>query len=238
MPIAGLFRIVGGSRAHRRARMFRARGGGKIHFHVAQRPRRGIRLAEVKRVTRAAPFEHGFQFGRDIRRLPDRAARLIRNAANIRNLNEAILYPALAMLESSKNYSVGRGTDTPFELVGAEWINGPALAEHLGSRDIPGVRVHPVEFTPTSSNLSGKKVSGIGFEITDRNAFSATKLGIELAEALGKLYPGKIPWEDSRRLLGSEAVVRLLAQGESAETAASEGVERFVAMRSKYLLYR
>lgn len=157
---------------------------------------------------------------------------------NIRNLNEAILYPALAMLESSKNYSVGRGTDTPFELVGAEWINGPALAEHLGSRDIPGVRVHPVEFTPTSSNLSGKKVSGIGFEITDRNAFSATKLGIELAEALGKLYPGKIPWEDSRRLLGSEAVVRLLAQGESAETAASEGVERFVAMRSKYLLYR
>jgi uncharacterized protein YbbC (DUF1343 family) len=81
---------------------------------------------------------------------------------NIRNLNEAILYPAVAMLEGSANYSVGRGTDTPFEQIGAEWIDGAALARFLTSRQIPGIRFRAAEFTPSSSNLKGKKVQGVG----------------------------------------------------------------------------
>ena len=129
---------------------------------------------------------------------------------NIRNLNEAILYPALAMLEYSTNYSVGRGTDAPFEQVGADWIDGPALAQYMTSREIPGVRFRAVEFTPSSSNFSGKKVQGIGIELTDREAFSATRLGIELATALGKLYPGKMNWDLSRRLIGNQAVISAL----------------------------
>ncbi len=168
---------------------------------------------------------------------------------NIRNLDEAILYPALALIESSPNYSVGRGTDAPFEQVGADWIEGSALADYMIAREIPGVRFHSVEFTPSSSNFSGKKIRGIGIEITDREAFSAARLGIELATALGKLYPGKINWELSKRLIGSQAVLSALesqniVSGQNsvarneALNAANIGIARFSALRAKYLLYQ
>lgn len=156
---------------------------------------------------------------------------------NLRNLNEEILYPALALLESSTNYSVGRGTDAPFEQIGAEWIDGQTLAKYMTARDIPGVRFHPVEFTPVSSNLSGKKLRGIGIELEDREAYSAARLGLELAEALGRLYPGKIDWETDRRLIGSRAVIRSLAAGEAPLEAAGAGLPAFLALRGKYLLY-
>jgi uncharacterized protein YbbC (DUF1343 family) len=162
---------------------------------------------------------------------------------NIRNLNEAILYPALAMLESSTNYSVGRGTDAPFEHIGADWINGPALAQYMESRQIPGVKFHAVEFTPSSSNLSGKQIQGIGMELTSRDTFSATRLGLELAYALATLYPGKINWEVNRRLIGSQAVISALGASPN-ETdvsrvlaAAEAGIARFSALRRKYLIY-
>jgi uncharacterized protein YbbC (DUF1343 family)/CubicO group peptidase (beta-lactamase class C family) len=157
---------------------------------------------------------------------------------NIRNLSEAILYPALAMLESSTNYSVGRGTDAPFEQVGADWIDGPALAQYLTSRQLPGVRFRAVEFAPGSSNYAGKKIEGVGIELTDREAFSATRLGLELALALGKLYPGKIDWGVNRRLIGSTAVVGALSAGQSALAAADDGMAGFIASRARYMIYR
>ena len=161
---------------------------------------------------------------------------------NIRNIDEAILYPALAMLESSTNYSVGRGTDAPFEQIGADWINGSALARYMTSRTIPGVLFRPVEFTPASSNLSGKRVQGIGMELTDRELFSATRLGIELALALGRLYPGKIDWQVNRRLVGSQALVAEFARGSDAVNqtlmTADKGIPEFLMRRQKYLLYQ
>ena len=156
---------------------------------------------------------------------------------NIRNLNEAILYPALALLESSTNYSVGRGTDVPFEQIGAEWIDGPALAREMTARAIPGVRFRALEFTPNSSNLSGKKIQGIGMELTDREQFSASRLGLELAEALGKLYPGKLDWAVNRHLIGSDATVKALGAGQDAVATAAIGVPDFLAKRAKYLIY-
>lgn len=156
---------------------------------------------------------------------------------NIRNLNEAILYPGLALLESSGNYSVGRGTDTPFEHIGANWIDGPELARYMTAREIPGVQFTPVEFTPTASNLNGKKVQGIAIEITSRESFSAARLGLELALALGKLYPGRIEWSANRRLIGSQAVVTALAAGKDARAVAESGVPEFLALRRKYLIY-
>ncbi len=160
---------------------------------------------------------------------------------NIRNLNEAILYPAVAMIESSPNYSVGRGTDAPFEQVGADWIDGPTLSKYMDSRAIPGVRFHPVTFTPSSSNFNGKTVQGIGIELTDREAFSATRLGIELATALSKLYPGKINYDLSKRLIGSQSVVANLVHPRSnldeILTQANSGIPQFLALRTKYLLY-
>jgi uncharacterized protein YbbC (DUF1343 family) len=162
---------------------------------------------------------------------------------NIRNLNEAILYPAIAMLEGSSNYSVGRGTETPFEQVGAEWIDGGALAQNLSSRAIPGVRFRAVEFTPSSSNLNGKRVKGVGIELTDRDLFSATRLGIEMALALGELYPGRMNWQMDRKLIGSDAVLaafsgRKAASRQNALDAADAGVSRFALVREKYLLYK
>lgn len=71
----------------------------------------------------------------------------------MRSLTAALLYPGIGMLEYAKNYSVGRGTDAPFEQVGADWINGPQLAAYLNHRMVPGVRFYPTRFTPAASNL-------------------------------------------------------------------------------------
>jgi uncharacterized protein YbbC (DUF1343 family)/CubicO group peptidase (beta-lactamase class C family) len=159
---------------------------------------------------------------------------------NMRSLDAALLYPGVAMLEYSKNYSVGRGTDTPFEQIGADWISGRTLAADLNARNLPGVRVYPVRFTPTASNFAGQSIEGVRFVITDRNAFNSARLGVELASALAKLYPGKIDFAGNQRLIGSQALVKALAEGASARSAleiAAAGVEEFLEKRAKYLLY-
>jgi uncharacterized protein YbbC (DUF1343 family)/CubicO group peptidase (beta-lactamase class C family) len=160
---------------------------------------------------------------------------------NMRSLNAALLYPGVAMLESSRNYSVGRGTDSPFEQVGAEWIRGPELANYLNSRHIPGVRVYATRFSPASSNLAGKPVEGIRLVVIDRDRFSSTRFGIELAGALTKLYPGKLSIETNLRLIGNRAVAAALTEGTDPRLVAEAGHEslsEFLRRRDKYLLYR
>jgi uncharacterized protein YbbC (DUF1343 family)/CubicO group peptidase (beta-lactamase class C family) len=157
---------------------------------------------------------------------------------NMRSPQEALLYPGIGMLEYCVNYSVGRGTDRPFEHIGADWIHGPQLAEYLKSRNIPGVTIKPVTFTPTTSHFAGKSIEGVGFAVSDRDAFSSTRLGLELAMALGKLYPGKMDWDVNKTLIGSGAVIRELKSGGDAVRAAEEGVAAFEKLRGKYLLYR
>jgi uncharacterized protein YbbC (DUF1343 family) len=156
---------------------------------------------------------------------------------NIRSLNEAVLYPGIALLEGSKNYSVGRGTEAPFEQVGADWIDGRALARRLELRGIPGVRFTPVEFAPASSNFSGKTIGGVHFAVTDRGVFSSSRLGLELARALATLYPQKIAIESNKYLIGNSAVMRALATGGDAGSAADAGIQQFLDLRRKYLLY-
>jgi uncharacterized protein YbbC (DUF1343 family) len=159
---------------------------------------------------------------------------------NMRSLNAALLYPGVAMLEASKNYSVGRGTDTPFEQVGADWIDGQALALYLNARLIPGVRVYPTQFTPTASNFAGQSVTGVRFVITDRQRFDSTRFGIELASALQKLYPGKIDFENCKSLIGNHEVIADLTAGKDASvtwTLVQQQAADFVARRSKFLLY-
>jgi uncharacterized protein YbbC (DUF1343 family)/CubicO group peptidase (beta-lactamase class C family) len=160
---------------------------------------------------------------------------------NMRSLNAAILYPGLAMLEASKNYSVGRGTDSPFELLGADWMHGRGLANLLNSRFIPGVRVYPVRFTPNASNFSGKTIEGVRFVLTNRDAFDSIRLGLELAYALGKLYPGKIAWQDNRFLIGNHEVMKAIEDGADPRNTLEEmqdSLARFIERREKYLLYR
>jgi uncharacterized protein YbbC (DUF1343 family) len=157
---------------------------------------------------------------------------------NIRNLNEALLYPGLAMLESSTNYSVGRGTDAPFEQIGADWIDGRQLARYLESRAIPGVRCYPVQLTPSTSNFSGKTIPGVHFIVTNRDLFSSSRLGLELAAALATLYPRKIAVDSNRNLIGNSSVMRVLAAGGDAGPAADAGIQKFLLLRQKYLIYR
>ena len=160
---------------------------------------------------------------------------------NMRSLKAAILYPGLAMLEASTNYSVGRGTDSPFELLGADWIHGRELAGFLNGRYIPGVRAYPVRFRPSASNFSGKTIEGVRFVLTNRDTFDSTRLGLEVAYALGKLYPSKIAWQNNRFLIGNHAVLKAIQDGADPRDVLEEmrgSLEQFIERREKYLLYR
>ena len=97
----------------------------------------------------------------------------INPSPNMRSLNAALLYPGIGMLEYAKNYSVGRGTDAPFEQVGAGWIEGTELAQALNEKRDPGIRVYPAQLSPASSNFSGQTIEGVRFTVTDRDALRA-----------------------------------------------------------------
>jgi uncharacterized protein YbbC (DUF1343 family)/CubicO group peptidase (beta-lactamase class C family) len=160
---------------------------------------------------------------------------------NMRSLNAALLYPGLALLEAAKNFSVGRGTDSPFEQVGADFVGGRELAGWLNSRQIPGVRAYPTSFMPSESNFRGVRIEGVRFVVTNRELFDSTRLGLELAAAMEKFYPGKIDFSVCKNLIGSDDVIRRLAAGEDARTiqqSFTDAVAAFVQLREKYLLYK
>jgi uncharacterized protein YbbC (DUF1343 family) len=159
---------------------------------------------------------------------------------NLRDLNQATLYPGVGMIEGT-NISVGRGTDTPFEIVGAPWIKGRELATYLNARAIPSVRFVPVAFTPSASNYAGQRCEGVNLIVLDRNTLEATELGIELAAALHKLYPADFKLERMMELLVNQSAFDALEAGQDPRRIAGdweERLEQFRAMREKYLLYK
>ena len=159
---------------------------------------------------------------------------------NLRSLTEATLYPGVALVEGT-NVSVGRGTETPFELLGAPWIHGRELAQYLNAREISGVRFVPVSFTPSASNYAGQKCEGVNIVVVERNAFDAPELGIELASALHKLYPEQFHMERMIELLLNQRVYDALTQGVDPRRIAEdwrEPLERFQEIRQKYLIYK
>jgi uncharacterized protein YbbC (DUF1343 family) len=164
----------------------------------------------------------------------------INPSPNMRSLNEATLYPGIGMIERT-NISVGRGTDTPFEVVGAPWIKAAELARYLNERAIAGVRFVPVEFTPAGSEYSGQRCGGVNIVITDRNALDAPELGLEIAAALETLYPKQYQMKELDRLMVSKVSMDALGLGEDPRRIAEgwrEEIERFEAVRGKYLLYQ
>jgi uncharacterized protein YbbC (DUF1343 family) len=159
---------------------------------------------------------------------------------NMRSLNAAMLYPGLCLVEFAKNISVGRGTDSPFEQIGAEFIGGRELARYLNQRQIPGIRVYPISFTPTESNLKGQRIEGVRFIITNRELLDATRLGLEVAVAIEKLYPGKVDWKGGGRLIGSDDVIARIQAAEDPRNIGQsfqDAVDAFVDKRKGYLLY-
>jgi len=159
---------------------------------------------------------------------------------NLRSLTEATLYPGVALVEGT-NVSVGRGTDTPFELVGAPWIRARELAQYMNARDISGVRFVPVNFTPSASTYAGEQCEGVNMILVERNAFDAPELGIELASALHKLYPEQFHMERMIELLVNESVYDTISKGEDPRRIAEdwrEPLQTFEQIRQKYLIYK
>lgn len=160
---------------------------------------------------------------------------------NVRSLNAALLYPGIAMMEGSTNYSVGRGSDAPFEQIGADWMDGKQLSAYLNERRIPGIRVYATRFQPSASHFSGSAIEGVRFVITDRNLLSSVRLGLEVATAIETLYPGRINWTLNERLIGSHSTleaIRKLEEPTTIQALQAEQLDAFVAKRQKYLLYR
>lgn len=159
---------------------------------------------------------------------------------NMRSLTQATIYPGVGLLEFT-NLSVGRGTDTPFELVGAPFIDARAFAAALNAERLPGVRFIPVHFTPTARVHAGERCGGVNLVVTDRDKLDAVRGGLTLAAVLRRLYP--TAWEAERliRLLVNQRAFDGLLAGKSAARIAAgwdDDLERFKAVRRKYLLYK
>jgi uncharacterized protein YbbC (DUF1343 family) len=164
----------------------------------------------------------------------------INPSPNLRSLTEATLYPGVALVEGT-NISVGRGTDTPFELLGAPWINAGELAHYLNARDISGVRFVPVSFTPNASAYAGQKCQGVNIILVERNAFDAPELGVELASVLHKLYPDQFHMERMIELLVNQPLYDAITKGEDPRRIGEEWrepLEKFQQLRQKYLIYK
>jgi uncharacterized protein YbbC (DUF1343 family) len=158
---------------------------------------------------------------------------------NLRTLDAEFLYPGLEILQAG-GVSVGRGTDTPFENIGAPWIRARDLLEELGRRKIPGVSVAPAQFTPREGLHGGESCQGVTLSITDRARLGSMRVGLEIADALHRLYPDKFQLEKMIELLGSQSTIDRLKRGDApAEIISgwSADLARFRAMRDKYLLY-
>ncbi|MGD0735114.1 MAG: serine hydrolase [Terracidiphilus sp.] len=174
----------------------------------------------------------------------------INPSPNLRDLEEATLYPALGLFDST-NISVGRGTDTPFEIFGAPWIeeqgiagegmDARALARLLNRRSLPGVRFLAVDFTPQKPYpYAGELCHGIRVLVTDRNTLDAPELGIEIASALHRLYPEKFQLEKMKTLLINQAVLDELTAGHDPQRIAEgwrASLAAFEIEREKALIY-
>ena len=165
--------------------------------------------------------------------------RWIPPSPNLRTLNAAFLYPGIEILQSS-GVSVGRGTDTPFELLGAPWIQAADLAAELNRRAVPGVRFQATLFTPDDGLYKGQYCQGVSIVITNRAELNSTRMGLEIAAALHRLYPQQFHLEKIIELLGSQATLERLERGDDpARIIAgwSGDLDKFRAMRARYLLY-
>ena len=164
----------------------------------------------------------------------------INPSPNMRSLTQATLYPGIGLLETT-NLSVGRGTDTPFEVIGAPWLDGRKLAAYLNARGLSGVRFVPVKFKPNASVFKDENLGGVNIVITDRKVFKPVRTGIEIAVALRRLYPNEWQVERYSRLLVSGEILERVKRGdapEEIERAWQAQLDEFKKRRASFLLYK
>ncbi len=159
---------------------------------------------------------------------------------NMRSLTEATLYPGIGLLETT-NLSVGRGTDTPFEVVGSPWLDGQKLAKYLNERNLKGVRFVPIRYKPNASVFKDEQLGGVNIVITERSSFQTVRTGIEIATALRKLYPADWQVDKYARLLVNAEILDMVKRGETPENiekVMQKHVDDFAKRRASFLLYK
>ena len=159
---------------------------------------------------------------------------------NIPTLTAAIVYPGTCLIEGT-NVSEGRGTTTPFEVIGAPWIDGYKLADELRKANLPGVLFRPAGFTPTFSKYQGEVCQGVQLHVVDRDRFEPVRTALHLLKALKQLWPDKFQWRSSLdRLSGSDDVRRALDRGDTPEQIVeswSAALKEYEEVRRRYFLY-
>ena len=163
----------------------------------------------------------------------------INPSPNMRSLTQALLYPGIGLLETT-NVSVGRGTDTPFERIGAPWLDGRRLAGELNRAGLPGVGFVPIAFTPDASKFEAQPCGGVNVIITDRGRFQPVRTGLEIARRLHALYPDAWDASSYDRLLRNQRVLDAVLKGKTVDQIESiyrAGLEEFLRRRSRFLLY-
>ena len=215
-----------------------------VGFHTLP-VRHGMTAGELARM-----FNHEMKIGADLQvirmegwrrsELLDATGLIwVNPSPNMRSLSEALLYPGIGLLETT-NLSVGRGTDTPFEVFGAPWLDGTHLARELNTAGLPGVRFVPIRFTPESSVFNGQPCNGVNVIVTDRKVFRPVAAGLAIACTLRRLYPKT--WNAAKydRLLRNRTALDALLAGKSAaeiEQGSQAGLEEFCRRRRQFLLY-
>jgi uncharacterized protein YbbC (DUF1343 family) len=157
----------------------------------------------------------------------------------MRSETEATLYPGVGLVEACK-VSVGRGTGTPFELVGAPYIEDIRLASALNGEGIAGVRFVAARFTPSDSVFKNESCGGVWILLTDRKKCPVVDIGIALAEILNRWYPEQFALTNMSRLLGDEATLEAIAADKPLNEIRAmweKGLSEYKARREKYLLY-
>lgn len=163
----------------------------------------------------------------------------INPSPNMRSLVEAFLYPGIGLLETT-NISVGRGTDRPFEIIGAPWLDGRKFSEALARTDLPGIRFVPTRFTPARSTHAGKECGGVQIFIDNWQQFSSLQTGITIACELQRLYPKEWQSKNYLKLLAHPPTFAAILRGESYDQIHKQWLrelEEFRAKRNAYLLY-
>lgn len=160
---------------------------------------------------------------------------------NIRNLTQAILYPGIGLIEFTQ-VSVGRGTGTPFEIIGAPYIDGPSLAEKLNSQQLPGVKFKATHFTPTSSIFAKQKCKGVKIILTDRKNYQTLNTGLIIARTLLDSYPDDFdPKQKLNTLLLHPPTLNALTKQQSLTDIRQlwqADLKNFLIRRNRYLIYR
>jgi uncharacterized protein YbbC (DUF1343 family) len=215
-----------------------------VGFHTLP-VRHGMTVGEL-----AAMFNDELQLGVDLQVIPveswrredyfDRTGLLwVNPSPNMRSLAQAVLYPGIGLLETT-NLSVGRGTDTPFEVIGAPWLDGIPLARALNQSGLAGVRFVPIRFTPDASKFAGQPCGGVNIVVIDRSRFHPVRTGLEIARHLHRLYPQD--WESKRfhGLLADRRTLEAVLADETVEAMQADWapeLQEFLQRRSRFLRY-